>query len=151
MIDMKIQDQVCTLEQAKLLKGLRVVQESIFYHNSRFNTPVIRDTILGTNPKITMVFNDSESVSAFTVMELIEMLPVSINSLRLTGELEVTKDRLANGTMCYTVGYFTKDKNLVFGGTLLSLRDAVAETIIKLIGQGVITVDEVNARLCEKM
>jgi hypothetical protein len=63
---MKIENQVCTLEQAKKLKELGVCQESYLYHVKDITTP---GTLSG---KEKIIFN--QHWSAFSVAELGVML-----------------------------------------------------------------------------
>ena len=71
---MKIEDQVCSLELAKKLKELGVIQESYFIHAGnrgvipRFDTDIIRKTSL---------WDDVEKLifAAFSVAELLDIFP----------------------------------------------------------------------------
>jgi hypothetical protein len=71
---MKLQDQVCTINQAKRLKELGVFQESLFYHHPKFETPALGEASVkkhGTQYKVTQVKKDTAvALSAFTVAEL---------------------------------------------------------------------------------
>jgi hypothetical protein len=71
---MKIQDQVCTLEQANRLKELGVLQKSLFYHHPAFDKPVFGETVVtetGKQYKKVQVCNDKKgAAAAFTVAEL---------------------------------------------------------------------------------
>src|ERR1044071_3781768 len=80
---MKIEDQVCTLEQAKRLKELGVVQESEFYWMKWIT--VLED---GTEHEWKVVFNKAwgEYYSAYTVAESGVMLPdVTVSYRNLKG------------------------------------------------------------------
>ncbi len=70
---MKLENQVCTLEQAKKLKELGIVQDSLFYHiecnPNVFEIEQIDENSYKNYDKGDPVF------SAFTVAELGEMLP----------------------------------------------------------------------------
>src|SRR5213080_1394008 len=66
---MRLEEQVTSLELAKKLKELGVPQESLYYwYTSEFGEPHIEH-------KPSNNVRDWESVSAFTVAELGEMLP----------------------------------------------------------------------------
>ena len=71
---MKLENQVCSLELAQKLKSLGVKQESLFQHNLLEKEDVYRITY--GNPR-TNTFGRKfiDTVSAFTVAELGEMLP----------------------------------------------------------------------------
>lgn len=73
---MKLENQVCSLELAQKLKSLGVKQESLFQHNLLEKEDVYRITY--GNPR-TNTFGRKfiDTVSAFTVAELGEMLPES--------------------------------------------------------------------------
>ena len=87
---MRIEDQVCSLELAKKLKELGVKQESAFYwveiqipFSDKTQFVFWRmDETKGTHPKGIHV---KEYLSAFTVAELGEMLPPSIEQKSLQG------------------------------------------------------------------
>lgn len=76
---MDIIEQVCSLEQAKELKALGVIQKSLFYHHPQFDKPVFGETRItkheqsGNAHSTTSlcVCNDKkDSYSAYTVAEL---------------------------------------------------------------------------------
>jgi hypothetical protein len=73
---MKLENQVCSLELAKRLKELGFEQESLFYHVKEYylNAKAITQTKYSNT--------HSEEVSAYTVAELGEMLPVNYYSLK---------------------------------------------------------------------
>ncbi len=70
---MKLEDQVCSLELAKRLKELGVKQESLFFHQ--------RMCAIEDNKEywaLMYVAHGTDSVSAFTVAELGEILGVHL-------------------------------------------------------------------------
>lgn len=86
---MKLENQVCTIEQARKMKELGIVQESLFYHWNE-KTPANSNlqyygyaqdqipwiTILGKRSNVSGYERwTNEEVSAFTVAELGVMLP----------------------------------------------------------------------------
>lgn len=96
---MKLQDQVCTLEQANRLKELGVRQKSLFYHHPAFEKPVFGETWTtqaGKQYKKTLVCNDKRgSTSAFTVAERRRMLKKKIHAIRMI--FMATSKALPNG------------------------------------------------------
>jgi hypothetical protein len=68
---MKLQDQVCTLQQAKRLKELGVKQDSLYYYTEP--VPGVPDWWIACQ-----VLNLTEQYSGFTVAELGQMLPARI-------------------------------------------------------------------------
>lgn len=64
---MKIEKQVCTLEQAKRLKELGVNQKSLFYFHQEYQRPMFGQTINGS----TQICNQKDlAISAFSNSEL---------------------------------------------------------------------------------
>lgn len=68
---MKLENQCCTLIQAKRLKELGVKQESVFYHIPPLTSR--NDSCIVLKP-----YPNEDDYSAFTVAELGEMLPKKI-------------------------------------------------------------------------
>lgn len=140
---MKLIDQVISLDQAKLLKSLGVKQESHFYHHPNFETPAPGHTSVkkyGTQYKVTQVKNDAAvTLSAFTVAELGVMLPTGYDTMRVTGK---TPDNSAWQGYDMAGRDFTKEPY----STEAECRAAM---LIHLLENKLITVEEVNARLCE--
>lgn len=139
---MKLEQQVVSLELAKQLKELGVKQYSLFcwdtdYENGRVIFPnyEVRELM----PKL------NNKVSAFTVAELGEMLPLYIMLGKL--KLVMAKSHNHNGDF-YSVGYFplkdrdSLDINLQHDSAIFFERneaDARAKMLIWLIEEGYIT------------
>ena len=71
---MKLQDQVCTLEQAKILNDLGIKQGvSVFFFDTGSKNKILINT--GFEKELTGFFNFQTCFSAFTVAELGVMLP----------------------------------------------------------------------------
>ncbi len=87
---MKLENQLCTLEQSTKLKELGITQKSIFYHHSNFTRPVFGEewtTVTGKKYKKTQVCNDKYgSFSAFSIAELGQMLPSETGTQRTGSE-----------------------------------------------------------------
>lgn len=100
---MQLENQVSSLELSKKLKELGVKQKSLFYwHKSwnpmkkKENDPYIMYANCGSETYI--VIGDELNISAFTVAELGEMLPGSIDEgKRNTYYLEMFKDSYGFG------------------------------------------------------
>ena len=80
---MRLEDQVCSLHLAKRLKDLNVKQNGYFYW-----TPVYLKSLKPEEWKLEILYYDLSSLpdwcySAFTVAELLEMLPAFINQYDL--------------------------------------------------------------------
>jgi hypothetical protein len=92
---MKLEDQVCSLELAKKLKELGVKQESLFRWNEG-------DGIEDRLEYIPAFSNKThELVSAFTVAELGEMLPYSLDIGYPTSYLHTVKIEDHSYRCCY--------------------------------------------------
>jgi hypothetical protein len=87
---MKLEEQVCTMEQAVKLKTLGIPQKSLFYWHPAFERPVFGETWTtqtGKQYAKTMVCNDKKgSSSAFTVAELGVILPPGFDTMYCTNE-----------------------------------------------------------------
>jgi len=79
---MKLENQICSLELAKKLKELGVKQDSLFEYREFFNGKDnfwSKPIIVGKIPnKLGYADVGTDKVSAFTVAELGEMLPISV-------------------------------------------------------------------------
>jgi hypothetical protein len=137
---MKIENQVCTLDQADRLKELGVVQESLFYHTH---------SDWGVMPKNSIDFSGDPS-SAFTVAELGVMLPHPDNLSEIGGFLHLsTFDPGADNKPWYCIWEYDTDKygmkrKLIDGNTEAESR---AGMLIHLLETATITPAEVNERL----
>lgn len=69
---MKIEDQFCSFELAKILKELGVKQESLVYWLPTFHSPFKNN--LGMKGSFNEKYHHNTMISAFTVAELGEML-----------------------------------------------------------------------------
>lgn len=86
---MKIQDQVCTIEQAKRFKELGIAQESLFYFNwlitgHEHGIPIQFGKIMESE-----YLSNWQQISAFTVAELGIMLPENVSCFRSDGKFEI--------------------------------------------------------------
>jgi hypothetical protein len=141
---MKIENQVCSLEQAKRLKELGVVQKSYFqWNDTKHAEPYINNSVFGeSHPPI--------EFSAFTVAELGVML------------YEPEKDwlgLLGNNIIGFHCSYIHEDEMFGEEKSLCSFPNekdpnflpteaqARAEMLIHLLENDIITSEEVNKRL----
>jgi len=135
---MKLQDQVCTLEQAKKLKELGVRQQSAFkYNQNLYETDKAGELEEGV---WTIWYNDfpclENQYSAFTVAELGVMLPSETLTIRRGSEdskfpnWEWENEGEEKGWGCFD--------------TEASAR---ADHLIMLLQKDIIKVEEVNQRL----
>lgn len=151
---MKLQDQCCTLPQAKRLSqlGIRQGLSSFFWDDYEGKQQLMMNATPedGYNGE-----PDNTCFSAFTVAELGVMLPASITFGKKHACLRMVKSDSCeeyNQPDCYLVGYYTSEKELlkdwVMGNGCEGLADAAAGMLIMLIDSGKVAVEEVNARLC---
>jgi hypothetical protein len=145
---MKIEDQVCSLELAKRLKELGVKQESYFYWFVLVGIGTARLRNNEWRPEV----SGEEPISAFTVSELMEMLPAYIDTKKNepfnTFYFDLRKRTAKN--IQYIVNYYcdTVDQTVnIVPYQLLSkniydekLADCLAKTLIYLTGEGLINV-----------
>jgi hypothetical protein len=135
---MKLQSQVCTLEQAKRLKELGISQESYLYHYFFDNVP---RNVSGVWRLHHEYYGRFEHYSAFNVAELGVMLP---NELDLSnGNYFFTKKGLLH-TYEEVTGVILKEWQ---GTELEAIRRA--EILIDLLENNLTTPEEVNTRLIQ--
>lgn len=137
---MKIEDQVCTLEQAKMLKELGVAQESLFYWWWWY----IKD-FAGEGPKIvyqgklkaTGTLSNVQECCAYTVAEFGEMLPTGYDTMKIT----------VNRDSCEWQGYDLDGGPFPSEQTYKTEAEVRADMLLALINSKLITVEEINNRL----
>ena len=100
---MEIEKQVCSLEQAKELKALDFIQESLWYWQKNLNDKdkgweVVDDGHIYCGQK-------DKAISAFTVAELGEMLP---NKIYKKTDWEIFLER---GDDNFIIGYIQETKD----------------------------------------
>ena len=136
---MKLPSQVCTLEQAKKLKALGIVQDAYF--------------IWGEQGVITESWgvegNEDVFYSAFTVAELGTMLPATIDGLKLPQWPIGFKEAAPTYGMQYRwdahdAHHRVYPLHVVFGDSEAQAR---ADLLICLIADGKVSAEEVNQRL----
>lgn len=128
---MKLEDQCASLELCKRLKGLGVKQESFFkwiqvnHPKEGLGEPHIQWDV-GEDYDNTLIHDDwtMTSWSAFTVAELVEMLPAEIGN----PHLEMSKTREGD----YSIEYLCSNNFTV----CKTFPNACAEMLIHLIEQG---------------
>lgn len=141
---MKLDEQCCTLEQAKELRGLGVEQNSLFYHSKYKGSysPKFYPNRGNQTPLIEL----KETYSAFTVAELSVMLGDHYPSWSFKYKNKtkwiatiITKDVHKDGRTVTTEGSFDRyDKTQA---------QALAELLIATIKVGHIQVSTINKRL----
>jgi len=134
---MELKDQVCSLILAKRLKELGVEQDSYFYYYNRSPKGEESDWII-TDLNDYMLFSSSnhEEFSAFTVAELGEMLPESLNLEGIGDYIFITKGHEKNK---WSIVYRRGNGDFVCGfSTESSEADARANMLIYLIENGLI-------------
>lgn len=160
---MKLIDQVCTLSQAKRLKDLGIRQDAS--HAAWLRNECHKETEFWCWPvEAQGVTNRGysspakgclEGFSAFTVAEMLNILPPTVTIEDKKGVLRVDKEdecEYYGYPESYLVGYYASDKEPVkewlMGSGKESLAQSAADILIMLLEHGNITVEEVNARLC---
>lgn len=135
---MKLQDQVCAIEQAKKLKDLGVSQVGLFCYigdsnpDPKYHTPYNLYYAEWANGTVGKSWFDNR-LAAFTVAELGIMLPSGYESMHNTGE----------GWRCYDLN----GQDVMDGYGYVNEVEARADSIIHLLENKITTVAEVNRRL----
>lgn len=164
---MKLQDQVCTEQQAKRLHELGVAQQGYYCYAHRVinSKPAFNGEMTEWEAEYSDVAEPVETgvaiwdglpyACAFTVAELSIMLPASIQFAKKWATLRIIKADACeeyNQPDSYIAGYYTSEKELVkdwvMGNGHDNLANAAAGLLIMLIEHGKTKVDEINARLC---
>jgi len=141
---MKLEDQLCTLEQAKRLRELGITSEGYFLLNDKgeaFESWMLEGT-------------EDRFYSTFTVAELGVMLPGIINKCKLTQWpiSGATEETISYG-MQYRfrgndpVNYGVFPSSTIFGDTEAIVR---ANLLIAILEEKVLTAEECNKRLIDK-
>lgn len=132
---MDIEYQVCTESQADELKDLGVAQESVFYHtHSKW----------GVMPRQSIDFSGDPS-SAFTVSELLNMIPYEIKVGATRYQLVCLKDHDPYlDESCYTVGY-KNHREWAMGSGTISIAQSAADIFIMLLKAGHIAADQTKS------
>jgi hypothetical protein len=143
---MKIENQICDLEYAKMLEELGVMQNSYFYHicgngiNDEFEEQhIILDTLQkdGISKYKILEGMKIEFYSAFTVAELGEILPIELNDKYLLSH------RCSRGGwwLMYSNDSNDNECNSVWD---LSEANARAKMLIYLIENDLVKVEDLN-------
>lgn len=123
---MKLQDQVCTLEQAKRLRELGVTQYSFFWW--------IKE---GGNEYLLLHYGmtaNRTGFSAYTVAELGEMLPTGFDTMRTTLTLEKSE----------WLGYDNDSKYFPDAKGYQTEAQCRAAMLIRLIESNLTTIEQIN-------
>lgn len=165
---MKLIDQVCTLSQAKRLKELGVRQESLFswcgdetkrlMDNGKDGLAIsdwvyLDSTIPANNQEAdhrSMVPSAKPFAAAFTVAELSVMLPDYYPSWRFKVNESIEERKWIATIICgpKPPGIDDIHTESAFDRWGKTQAEALATLLIALLETEVITVEEVNARLC---
>lgn len=153
---MKLEQQVTSLELSKRLKKLGVKQESAFWWVQQVDEVHIPRHLPKYVPVDSWVVIDrqgahgQESISAFTVAELGEILPATITRQEEYIEpYDFTSQRLGDGWICFyqTIHGFRSlngDEGLVSARTEA---DARARMVAYLIDSAILTVSQINGEV----
>jgi hypothetical protein len=159
---MKLENQLCSLERAKRLKELGIIQESLFFwyrapHDNGkdeywetdeivykpwfVNTSFPEDECEGC----TFYAHGTEQYSAYTVAELGRMLPTSL-ALNEGHNWSFYHRHNWKGE---SVGYSAYGVNSIEQGWYTKESESRADMLIHLLESGLITADECNKKLTE--
>lgn len=123
---MNLKSQVASLELCEKLKELGINQQSLFYwHNGKLACPDFQEyNIVPSN-----------WISAFTVAELIEMLPCTIQQTDDFSHVWTGRLRIEKLAFKYWVYYYEKHDNF-WEFVDESLANSLAKMLIRLIENG---------------
>lgn len=140
-----VEDQVCSLEDAKRLQELGINQHSLFYFvKDQFTQLPMMECnpdkfIIRSKPFITS--KPDNFYSAFTVAELLEILPLSIEENHLT---IFAHSELDDKSKYWKIGYVNCLGIYVHFTHAFKLAYAISEMLIYLIETKRITAEEIN-------
>jgi hypothetical protein len=97
---MKLEDQVCSFELAQELKELKVKQDTFFYWHQDLKKGKLPIIILGKGYEREGTTLEGENFSAFTVAELIEILPSGIRMCKGEGGFAVNEPTNPENKRC---------------------------------------------------
>lgn len=139
--NMKIEDQVCTLGQAKKLKELGIDQETEFYFRMGKIWHFREVTDWPNQEQLSDLIQsgaESERIfAAYTVAELGEMLPTGYDTMKIT----------VNRDSCEWQGYDLDGDPFPSEQTYKTEAEVRATMLIALIEAELLTVEEINNRL----
>lgn len=133
---MELAEQVVLLELAQKLKELGIKQDSLFYWiKAQTSENVCAYGLTFVSNIFNPINNFKEIYSAFTVAELYDILPCSIDIFGLC--MEVTSICINNRiNNLYKIMYKDNDKGLCVPMVGLKLADCLAKMLIYLIENG---------------
>jgi hypothetical protein len=138
---MKLEDQLCTFEQAKVLKSLGVSQHSLYYLNGR-GYPIEAWVLEGDTKKF---------FSAYTVAEISQMLPDYYPSWRFKKSEQSTEIIWVATVICgpKPEGIDNIRTASAFDRYGKTQAEALATLLIALLETETITAEDCNKRLLE--
>ena len=141
---MKIENQVCTVEQAKRLSELGIKMNSFLYWKKSCLIKNIDKWIIINSEDSNI--NEKEDYSAYSVSELDSMLPSTIDDIKLT-QWKIQDNNFGiqyRYMMEEPIKYKTFPDRSIFADTEAKVR---AELLILIIENKYVTAEECNTRL----
>lgn len=140
---MKLENQVCTLQQAKRLKELGITQDSFFYHIEAFNDIAYMNKICQIKGFDNSTYSGQYIYSAYTTSEIGVMLPRKYVSEKTQWE-DISKKYICGVPYPDGEDNYDYSNNSQFGATEAEARAAM---LIYLLENNLTTASEVNERL----
>ncbi len=138
---MELEKQVCSFDLAQKLDRLRIKHQSQFWwHDCEHPVDSHRDEYLSdskeydTDPAFESIY------SAFTVSELDELLPATIQANGNVGQLRIEPVN-RTGRRHYDVGYWAGTNWVIQPTRSFNMADACAQMLIQLIERKLVTVN----------
>lgn len=133
---MRIEDQVCTVQQAERLKELGVVQKSLFYYVPMHEKIMHGDIMIHHTGKKVPVNECAIAISMFTASELVQMAG-NVHNIDFSDRENKFYSEINSSATDY------KDRFVYYE----TFTQACADRVIRGLERGYITIDEANARL----
>jgi hypothetical protein len=95
----KLEDQVCSYEQAVKLTKYKLKFDSLFYYLSRKDKSYYNGIVRETHPGLHRFTKDFELIQSYTASELMEMLPFNVkgyqlNLMKCSGEFKISYEKI---------------------------------------------------------
>ena len=148
---MKLEDICCSLELAKKLKEIGIKQESLFSWFAETSVEVVRYYLRNTNEYYLLPNKDDfNCYSAFTVSELLNMLPDTIIMEDKVAKMVIGKDNNTFRSWYINFGwniYIPLNDKETSEISDTSFSNTLAKFLLYFLGKNLLSVEEINERI----